>query len=94
MGLFGKLFRLVEGPGKGMGVEELARRLDMPRTELENAVVAYREFHIPKRGNRGTREIAAPEDALKNLQRRLLRMQPSLEKALLQGTARVRPAPR
>jgi len=73
MGLFGKIRRLVEGAGTGMGIEELARRLDMTAEELQNAVVAYREFHIPKRGNRGTREIAAPEDALKNLQRRILR---------------------
>ena len=59
-------------PGRGHGVEELARRLDMPAGELHGFQPAYREFTIPKRSG-GTRRILAPDAALKALQRRILR---------------------
>lgn len=65
------LRRLVSGPGKGLGVEELARRLGLSPEELQAVQPAYREFTIPKRAG-GSRRIAAPAPDLKQLQRRIL----------------------
>ncbi len=59
-------------PDRGAGVDELARRLGMTVEALQATPVVYREFPIPKRSG-GTRRIAAPETALKDLQRRILR---------------------
>jgi retron-type reverse transcriptase len=74
MGLWALLKRLVRVivKGRGFGVEELARRLDIPLDELRAIRSAYREFTIPKRSG-GTRRILAPDDALKAVQRRILR---------------------
>jgi hypothetical protein len=58
--------------GRGHGVDELARRLDVEARELRRFRPAYTEFRIPKRSG-GTRRILAPGDDLKNLQRRILR---------------------
>ena len=72
MGL-GSLFRrLLGGRDTGRDVEELARRLDVAADELRTVRPGYREFRIPKRGG-GSRNIAAPSDELKALQRRILR---------------------
>jgi len=67
MGLFNWLFR-----GRGHGVDELARRLDVDKSELRRIEPRYREFTIPKRSG-GERRILAPEPELKTLQRRILR---------------------
>ena len=60
------------GPGKGLPVEELARRLGTPLEELRSIRPSYREFTIPKRSG-GARRIAAPEGPLAEIQRRILR---------------------
>ncbi len=67
MGLFSWLFR-----GRGHGVDELARRLDVDQGDLRRFEPRYREFTIPKRSG-GDRRILAPDDDLKRLQRRILR---------------------
>lgn len=68
----GWLSRLLGGgPGKGLTVEDLAKRLGMTADELRAAPVAYKSFTIPKRSG-GNRTIHAPEKSLKELQRRLL----------------------
>src|SRR5262249_55882884 len=69
MGLWRLLARIVHG--KGRGVEELARCLEMPAGELRASQPNYCEFEIPKRSG-GTRRILAPDDATKALQRRIL----------------------
>jgi hypothetical protein len=58
--------------GRGHGVDELARRLDMQPRELRKFRPTYTEFTIPKRSG-GSRRILAPADDLKKLQRRILR---------------------
>ena len=58
--------------GRGMGADELARRLEIEKRELRRFRPQYRDFTIPKRSG-GTRRILAPEDDLKELQRRILR---------------------
>ncbi len=60
------------GPGEGRTVEELAHRLGMTPDELRAVPVRYRTFTIPKRSG-GARTIHAPDDALKALQRTILR---------------------
>lgn len=67
MGFFSRLFG-----GGTHDVEELARRLGVPAAELRAVRPAYREFTVPKRSG-GARRLAAPEPALKTLQRRILR---------------------
>lgn len=69
MGFFKRLF---SGTGGGLGLDELARRLEVSENDLKNVRPDYHEFHIPKRGG-GTRTIHAPDRALKALQRRLVR---------------------
>ena len=69
MGL-GDLWQWIFGPGKGHGVDELARRLGVTEDALRAISPAYREFTIPKRAG-GTRRICAPDDNLKKLQRRV-----------------------
>jgi len=66
------LWQRILGPGKGLGVAELARRLGVSETALRNITPAYREFTVPKRAG-GARRICAPEDDLKKLQRRIAR---------------------
>lgn len=68
--MFGWLARLFGR--KRLEPEELARRLDMPLSELRRIVIEYRELTIPKR-NGGVRKLAVPVPALKQLQRKLLR---------------------
>jgi retron-type reverse transcriptase len=58
--------------GKGLGVDELARRLGMGPCELERFTPSYREARIPKRSG-GTRRLLVPDDRTKALQRRILR---------------------
>src|SRR5262245_12876945 len=70
--LLKSLFRVIV-KGNGFGVEELARRLDMPLEELRAIRPTYREFTIPKRSG-GVRRILAPEENLKAVQRRVLRL--------------------
>ena len=60
------------GPGEGRTVQELAQRLGMPHEDLRAVPVNYRTFTIPKRSG-GARTIHAPDDALKALQRTILR---------------------
>jgi retron-type reverse transcriptase len=65
------LWRLL--PGRGLGVAELARRLDLPAAELTALRPAYRRFEVAKRSGHGRRTLLAPEPALKHVQRRILR---------------------
>jgi RNA-directed DNA polymerase len=58
--------------GKGLGVENLARRLRLSVAELRAVRPSYRAFSLPKRSG-GTRQILAPEARLKAVQRRILR---------------------
>jgi len=58
--------------GFGLTAEELARRLGCGLAELEALQPAYREFQVPKRSG-GQRRLCAPEDRLKEMQRRILR---------------------
>jgi retron-type reverse transcriptase len=58
--------------GSGHTLDELARRLGMASAELANVHPSYRIFTIPKRSG-GQRQLASPNDALKALQRRILR---------------------
>lgn len=67
MGFFSWLFW---GSGRDLG--ELARRLGMDRRTLRRFRGGYRDFTIPKRAG-GMRQILAPDDELKELQRRILR---------------------
>ncbi len=57
--------------GSGRDVDELARRLDISRQQLQQLTPRYREFFIPKRSG-GQRRILAPDPELKQLQRRIL----------------------
>ena len=54
-----------------LGIDDLARWLEVPLAELRATHVAYQRFHIPKRSG-GTRTILAPQPQLKALQRRIL----------------------
>ncbi len=65
----GKLLGL---PGRGHGIEELARRLDLSVDELQRVEPEYHEFFIPKRSG-GRRRILAPSNELKAVQRRIQR---------------------
>ncbi len=58
--------------GFGLGVGELARRLDLPVADLTTFEVRYRGAAIPKRGG-GVRRLQIPDDRTKALQRRILR---------------------
>lgn len=53
-------------------VADLARRLDVPEERLRAFTPRYREVRIPKRSG-GTRLLHVPDDATKELQRRILR---------------------
>lgn len=58
--------------GRGRGLGDLARVLDMPLEELENLEPVYRETFIPKKRG-GARRLFIPERNLKKVQRRILR---------------------
>lgn len=57
---------------RGHGDDELARRLDLPIADIRNVDRTYHEFQIRKKSGK-YRNIAAPNDKLKSLQRRILR---------------------
>ena len=59
-------------PRNEKGVDELARRLDLSAERLRSVRLAYRKFSIPKRDGR-PRFILEPGEALKNIQRLILR---------------------
>jgi RNA-directed DNA polymerase len=63
---------LIGYEGTGHNLAELARRLDTTPESITSLSPAYREFELPKRSG-GVRRIAAPEDELKQFQRRILR---------------------
>ncbi len=67
---------LMRASSSDAGLAALARVLDVTISELAdvptNPRISYRPFTIRKRGG-GTRQIVAPSDSLKALQRRLLR---------------------
>lgn len=68
-----KLWRLLRRvPAGGRSVDELAEWLNVPRKQLVSIEPMYRRFTIPKRSG-GQREILAPSDDLKRIQRRILR---------------------
>jgi RNA-directed DNA polymerase len=69
--MFGKIAALFGMKDKGLGVDELSRRLKMSAAELQAIPIAYEEFSIPKRSG-GVRKILAPNLKLKAVQRRLL----------------------
>jgi RNA-directed DNA polymerase len=56
----------------GLGVAELARRLGLNEAELRALVPRYNSFRVPKRSG-GQRTIDEPEEALKRVQRLILR---------------------
>lgn len=58
--------------GKGLGVDELARRLDCSVRDLELFVPSYRVARIPKRSG-GTRQLHIPDASTAKLQRAVLR---------------------
>ncbi len=58
--------------GRGQGIEELARRLDLPVSDLRLKETGYRETYIPKRGH-GRRRLLIPDASLKKIQKRILR---------------------
>jgi RNA-directed DNA polymerase len=58
--------------GKGLGIDDLARRRGMGPRELRSFTPTYREARIPKRSG-GTRRLLVPDDRTKALQRRILR---------------------
>jgi RNA-directed DNA polymerase len=58
--------------GSGHGIDELARRLGLEATFLQAFQPRYRPVDIPKRTG-GRRHLWVPDDALKELQRRILR---------------------
>jgi retron-type reverse transcriptase len=58
--------------GSGYGIEELARRLELEPALLATVQPSYRPVDIPKRSG-GCRRLWVPDDALKALQRRILR---------------------
>ncbi len=57
---------------RGYDVDELVRRLRLPRAELETLVPFYHTAHIPKRRG-GVRTLHAPSPQLKTVQRLILR---------------------
>ena len=57
-------------PGRGWGVTDLARRLDVTVASLRETEIRYRSFEIPERAG-GYREIEAPEADMKRIQRRI-----------------------
>jgi len=57
--------------GDGLGIDELARRLDLSERELRNHLPRYTPRDIPKRTG-GTRRLLVPDDRTKQLQRVIL----------------------
>lgn len=71
MGLFGRLKEILK-PGRGLGLDELARRLGRKVEDFRSLRPAYHVFSVPKRSG-GQRQIAAPLEPLKGTQRAILR---------------------
>ncbi len=59
-------------PDQGMGIDELARRLQTELRLLIDPPVEYQRLTIPKK-NGGVRVLHKPSDALRQLQRKILR---------------------
>ena len=59
--------------GKGLGINELARRLGMEVDELKRFDPSYTRTSIPKKRG-GQRTLHVPNDKTKQLQRRILRL--------------------
>ena len=59
--------------GLGLGVAELARRLNMDERDLYAFEPVYHETFIPKRRGCGARRLLVPDPKIKSLQRRILR---------------------
>jgi RNA-directed DNA polymerase len=74
MGFFDKLFgrKKSESPAARFDLAELSRRLGIDASLLSGIRPEYRAFSIPKRSG-GVRQILAPVDDLKNIQRLILR---------------------
>ena len=66
MGLFSWLLW-----GRGKTVKDLAEWLDVDVRQLKRVQPIYHQFPVPKRSG-GVREISAPSDELKRIQRRIL----------------------
>ena len=58
--------------GRGKGIKDLAQWLDVDPQQLKQLEPRYHQFTIPKRSG-GTRQISAPSDKLKRIQRKILR---------------------
>lgn len=86
MGLVDWLRGWFGGRRAQFGVDELARRLDVPLAELQALEPQYREFALVKRGG-GQRRIYAPRADLKRIQRLVLRRVLSRLKAHPAATA-------
>jgi RNA-directed DNA polymerase len=71
VGLFSKIFRMASDD-TGLGIDELARRLNMTEDAIRAVKLEYRELRIPKKSG-DTRLLHAPADPLKALQRTILR---------------------
>lgn len=64
--------RALFGGGRpGFEIDDLATRLEMTVERLSRTQPRYRSFEIPRRAG-GSRTISAPDDDLKELQRRIL----------------------
>ncbi|NNJ25516.1 hypothetical protein LzC2_15870 [Planctomycetes bacterium LzC2] len=70
--LFRAKHRIRAARGKGMDIEELARRCGLTTHLLQNHEPKYREAEIPKRSG-GVRRLHIPDPATMDLQRTLLR---------------------
>jgi hypothetical protein len=71
MGLFGRLKGILK-PDRGLGLDELARRLGAKVEDIRSIRPAYHVFSVPKTSG-GVRRIAAPVEPLKRTQRAILR---------------------
>src|SRR2546425_12882375 len=71
MGLRDLLKGMLGSGDSGLGVQELARRLDLTEEVVRSVEVSYTQFAIPKRSG-GTRIIQSPNRELKRVQRRIL----------------------
>ena len=58
--------------GKGLTVEELAKRMRVPASELESLEPKYRESFIPKRSGKAMRRLSIPDDRTRPMQQRVL----------------------
>ncbi|MEK7270469.1 MAG: reverse transcriptase family protein [Planctomycetota bacterium] len=74
MGLFGFLKSLAGAPppDRGRGIDDVSKRLGMSPDQIRGVPAGYQTFTIPKRSD-GTRTISAPNPALKEVQRKVLR---------------------